>query len=92
MAWRRIATQLLSRTIENTYYVPNYDILVDSPIEIGNHDVFEFVSAGVPHEVAMYGETQYDKDQLIRDLISVTESATQVFGENPNEKYTFIVY
>lgn len=91
--WTKISTSLSK--VEGspfTYYVPNYDILVDSPIEIGNHEVLEFTSAGVPHEVAMVGETTYDKERLIRDLINVTESATAVFGENPNEKYTFIVH
>lgn len=91
--WKQISTSL-SRVDGRkfTYYIPNYDILVDSPIEIGNHEVIEFTAAGVPHELAMYGETRYDKEQLIRDLIAVTESATAIFGENPNEKYTFIVH
>lgn len=75
-----------------TYTAANFDILFDSPIEVGNQDVFEFDAAGVKHEVAMYGGGNYDKEQLKRDMAKVVEKATTVFGENPNKHYTFIVH
>ncbi len=91
--WKNVSTSL-SR-IEgnsNSFYIPDYDILVDSPIEIGNHDILKFTAAGVPHEVAMYGAASYNKERIKRDLTSIVESATSIFEENPNEKYTFIVH
>lgn len=91
--WEKVSTSL-SRIEgnENEFYIPNYDILVDSPIEIGNHDVIEFVAAGVPHEVAMYGAANFNPEQIKRDLTKIVETATDVFEENPNEKYVFIVH
>lgn len=70
----------------------NYDHLVDCPIEIGNQEEFDFTAAGVNHHVAIYGPGNYDVDQLKIDMANVVESATGVFGQNPNDKYTFIIH
>ena len=75
-----------------TYYAPDFDILFDSPIEVGNQDIFEFTAAGVKHEVAMYGGGNYDAARLKVDMAKVVEQATAIFGENPNKHYTFIVH
>lgn len=90
--WKSISTSLSELNEEkNAYHVPNYDILVDSPIEIGNHEKIQFEAADVPHEVAMVGKVEFDEDKLVRDLSKIIESATSIFGENPNESYTFII-
>jgi predicted metalloprotease with PDZ domain len=70
----------------------NYDQLVDCPIEIGNQEVFEFVAAGVKHTVAMYGTGNYSVFELQEDMVKIVEAATDVFGQNPNKEYTFIVH
>jgi predicted metalloprotease with PDZ domain len=75
-----------------TYTAANFDILFDSPIEVGNQDVFEFTAAGVKHEVAMFGGGNYDKEKLKVDMAKVVEQATAIYGENPNKHYTFIVH
>src|SRR5690606_30518051 len=75
-----------------TYAAPNFDILFDSPIEVGNQDVFTFMAAGVLHEVAMVGGGNYDVDRLIADFTAIIEEATRIFGVNPNKRYVFIVH
>lgn len=75
-----------------TFSYSNYDQLVDCPIEIGNQEVFEFKSKGVNHTVAMYGEGNYDIEQLKIDMAKITAAATDVFGQNPNKEYVFIVH
>ncbi|MCH2230586.1 MAG: hypothetical protein MK105_09590 [Crocinitomicaceae bacterium] len=70
----------------------NYDHLVDCPIEIGNQRSFSFEAAGVRHDVALYGRGNYNIDNLKRDMAKVVESATNIFGENPNKEYTFIIH
>jgi len=75
-----------------TYTAPNYDILFDSPIEVGNQEVFDFMAAGVKHEVAMYGGGNYDKERLKVDMAKVVKQITAIYGENPNTNYTFIVH
>lgn len=91
--WSKISTTLTRlEGTQNAFYIPDYDILVDSPIEIGNHDIIEFTAAGVPHEVVMYGAENYNPDQIRRDLTKIIETATEIFEENPNERYTFFVH
>ncbi len=75
-----------------TYYASDFDILFDSPIEVGNQDVFEFTAAGVKHIVAMYGGGNYDKERLKVDMAKIVERSTAIFGDNPNKHYTFIVH
>jgi len=91
--WKKVSTSLPK--IEGkgfVYKAPNYDILVDSPVEIGNHETFEFTSAGVLHHVAMYGKGNYDVEKLKVDMAKITQACTDVFGVNPNKEYTFIIH
>lgn len=91
--WKKVSTSL-PKTSETafTYQAPDYDILVDSPVEIGNQETFDFTSAGVIHHVAMYGEGNYDIEKLKVDMAKITQACTDVFGENPNKEYTFIIH
>lgn len=92
-SWSKISTGLEKvATKENTYFAPDFDILYDSPIEVGNQDIFEFNAAGVSHEVAMYGGGNYDKEILKRDMAKIVHEQTKVFGVNPNKRYVFIVH
>jgi predicted metalloprotease with PDZ domain len=91
--WDKVSTSL--ETVNNdpfTRTAPNYDILFDSPIEVGNQDVFGFKAAGVDYEVAMYGGGNYDKERLKKDMAHIVELETAVYGENPNKHYSFIVH
>ncbi len=74
------------------YNFINYDQLVDCPIEIGNHEVFDFMAEGVKHTVAIYGPGNYDVQTLKKDMATIVSTATKVFGENPNKDYTFIIH
>lgn len=91
--WEKISTGLEKvHGKKNTFYAPNFDILFDSPIEVGNQDIFHFTASGVDHEVAMVGGGNYDKETLTRDITKIIENQTLVFGENPNKRYVFIVH
>ncbi|AZI24352.1 M61 family peptidase [Pedobacter sp. G11] len=91
--WSKVSTGLEPVAGEQfTYKATDFDILYDSPIEVGNQDVFEFMAAGVRHEVAMFGGGNYDKEKLKVDMAKIVEEITAVYGENPNKHYTFIVH
>ncbi len=92
-AFKKISTPL--RSIGSNPFellVPDWDTFVDSPIEIGNHDTFNFIAAGVPHEVAIFGGGNYEVERLKRDMTKVVETATAVVGEHPCDHYTFIIH
>ncbi len=91
--WDKVSTSL--ETVNGDIFTrtaPNFDILYDSPLEIGNQDVFGFDAAGVKYEVCMYGGGNYDKERLKKDMAKIVEAETAVYGENPNKHYTFIVH
>ena len=91
--WNMVSTSLQPvKDAKWKYQVENYDILVDSPIEIGNHEVLEFDASGVKHYIAMYGKGNYEKERLLLDMGRVVDECTAVFGENPNKEYTFLVH
>ncbi|WP_407426637.1 M61 family metallopeptidase [Arcticibacter sp.] len=75
-----------------TYYASDFDVLFDSPIEVGNQDIFEFTAAGIKHEVAMYGGGNYDKAKLSVDMAKIVESQMSIFRDMPNKRYVFIVH
>lgn len=91
--WKTISTSLKNKDgKENIFEIPNYDILADSPIEIGNQDILEFEAAGVKHLVVMYGKGNYDNAKITKDMAKIVEEATKVWGENPAEDYKFLVH
>src|SRR3546814_17425117 len=91
-SWKKISTGLEADP-DDPFLLssPNYDILADSPIEIGNQDVIRFTAAGVPHEVAIFGGGEYTREGVVEGFTKVIEEQTAVFGENPCERYVFIV-
>ncbi len=91
--WNKVSTSLeMVKGDVFTRTAPNFDILYDSPLEIGTQDVFDFDVANTHYEVAMYGGGNYDKERLKKDMAKIIEAEAAVFGENPNKHYTFIVH
>ncbi|MDR6941960.1 M61 family metallopeptidase [Mucilaginibacter pocheonensis] len=91
--WAKVSTSLeMVNGDPFTRVSPNFDILFDSPIEVGNQDVFGFDASGVKYEICMYGGGNYDKERLKKDLHQIVEQETAIYGENPNKHYVFIVH
>jgi predicted metalloprotease with PDZ domain len=70
----------------------DFDVLFDSPIEIGTQQVIEFTAQNIPHRIAMYGQTRFNADMMKADMTKIIDEATKIFGENPCQDYTFIVH
>lgn len=91
--WKKVTTAL--EPVDGqafTYEAPDFDLLIDSPIEIGNQKEFGFTASNIPHTVAMFGEVVYNEQQLAADYKRVCEAAATVVGEHPCKHYTFIVH
>lgn len=91
--WSKISCSLPTHK-GNAYHLlaDNYDILADSPIEIGNQNIIEFTAQGVKHSVAMVGPGNYDAEKIKKDFSKIVDEATSVFGTHPCKNYTFIVH
>lgn len=69
----------------------NYDVLADSPIEIGDHTVTSFTEAGALHEVAIATNYDVDTDWLTKQVQQIVKVETSVFGGAPYDRYVFII-
>lgn len=90
--WNRVTTGLPSADAAFTYIAKDFDILFDSPIEVGTQDVFSFNASGVKHDVAMVSGGNYNPEVLKKDMAKIVDYQTSIFGVNPNSYYTFIVH
>lgn len=75
----------------NTFRAENFDILYDSPFEVGNFTEIPFTVEGKPHRYIIEGEGNYDGKKLAEDTAKIVEEAYKLFGELPYNDYTFIV-
>ena len=78
-------------TIRKAFTYPNFDDLVDAPVQLGNFDHFTFDVNGVPHEVAMVGRNNADLDKLRDDMQLMCRTMAKVVNDHPCKRYTFIV-
>lgn len=84
--------QLASDSHEQTFIFKDFDELGDTPMEFGNQVTFDFQAAGVLHHVAIYGSGNFDVDILKTKMAKLIEVCSDIWGENPNEEYWFIIH
>ena len=90
--WKVVATSLERvGSPELTFTAPNYDILIDSPIEIGNQEIHSFSVQGINHEVSIFGPKPLDNEMFVSDLKKIAEAESKVFDSIPYKKYLFLV-
>ncbi len=78
---------------EDTFRAENLDQLMDSPFEIGTHQVLSFTAAEVPHRIALYGEGNFDREELLGDTHTICQTVAEMFpGDHPCHTYTFIFH
>ena len=76
----RVATGLDAHTSEpDTWVAPGYDVLVDSPIEVGEQRVITFDVGGVGHEIVMWGPANVDEGKLASDFASIVSAQRDLF-------------
>jgi predicted metalloprotease with PDZ domain len=103
-SWK-VATGLDADTgDERTLLAPNYDVLVDSPIEAGLQDRATFDVDGVPHEIAVWWggkpsldapparPRRFDLDRWSADFARIVRAQRDLFGELPYKRYVFLLH
>jgi predicted metalloprotease with PDZ domain len=76
----------------NTFRAENFDILYDSPVEVGNFKTISFEVKGIPHRIVIDGEGNYDPERMRRDVQKIVEAAVTIVGEIPYRDYTFFLH
>lgn len=82
----------LEKIGENRFRATNYDILVDSPIEIGLHRSYFFNVDGKEHEIAIYGNGNQDDERIVNDTKKIVETYRTMMGTLPYKRYVFIIH
>lgn len=88
--WKVAATGL-EKVGDWEFAAEDYDVLVDSPIEVGNQEVRSFETGGARYEVSMFGDAPVDGERFVGDIRRIVESTVPVFGHVPYKRYVFIV-
>ena len=88
--WR--ATTALTSAGPETFCATDYAELIDSPIEIGTHELLEWEVEGIPHRYAIWGRGNYDAERIVADTRRIIEAARELWGGLPYDSYTFILH
>jgi len=91
--WKRISTGLEPSPGQSaTFDAPDFDVLYDSPILIGNQESYRFDVQGVPHFVAVENvAADVSRPKMIADLKTMVTAATRLVGDVPYKHYTFLM-
>jgi len=90
--WNRISTGLEpAKGKARTYVAPDFDILVDSPIEIGCQKIMKFSLGGIRHFISVYGEGNPEPVRLRADIRKIVKSAAELMGGLPYRHYSFLI-
>lgn len=76
----------------HSFTAANYDVLIDSPIETGISHHRSFKADGKQYDLVVWGEGNYDLEQMVTDLNKVTQTSQQIWNGYPFERYLFIVH
>ncbi|MDQ3750619.1 MAG: PDZ domain-containing protein [Acidobacteriota bacterium] len=75
----------------NAFRAENFDVLYDSPFEIGNFKEIPFDVQGKPHRYVIEGEGNYDSQKIAVDTAKIVEEGYKIFGDLPYNDYLFIL-
>jgi predicted metalloprotease with PDZ domain len=92
-AWKEVVTGL--DPVEGrprTYSAPDFDVLYDSPILMGNLVLLAFEVRGIPHVFAAHPSDMgsVDRPKFTADLKRMVESAVAIFDDIPYKRYAFL--
>ena len=76
----------------NTFVAPDFDTLVDTPVEVGTQQVHSFEVLNKPHSLAIWNEGNANPEQIIADTKKVIEVEAEMFGGLPYEQYLFLLH
>ena len=76
----------------NTFQAADFDTLVDSPFEVGSHQLHQFEVLGKSHELAIWGKGNVNPAKMISDIEKIIEVEANLFGGLPYERYIFLLH
>lgn len=90
-AWR-IATALRADSGVDRFLAPDYDSLIDRPMEIGAFREGCFEVDGIFHRLVFFGLDREPERRLLDDVRKIVLTCRSLFGSLPYERYVFIYH
>ncbi|XZN90341.1 MAG: M61 family metallopeptidase [Microcoleus sp.] len=90
--WRIVTTLPPVSGEPYTFEAVDFDTLVDTPFEIGCHDLYDFEVMGKNHQLVVWGKGNLQPEQVIRDIQKVIEVEAKMFGGLPYDRYVFLLH
>ncbi|MBD1389722.1 M61 family metallopeptidase [Neiella sp. HB171785] len=88
----QVRSGLAQGATANVLIADNYQQLVDSPVEAGEHEYRSFNYQGAKFELVVWGHTPADLDKLNADIKKLVVASYQLWGHFPFSKYVFMVH
>jgi len=93
----RVATSMRRGSAEDYdfggYTAEDYAELIDHPVEIGSLSIGEFDVQGIPHAIAIRGNTRVDMARLCHDMQGVCEQQMSLLGAPLDlDRYLFLLH
>lgn len=77
--------------VRHAYSAPNYDVLADAPVEMGDYAEENFEVRGVPHKIVLYGNyAELDRKKLLEQCKQIAETEIAFFNDIPFKRYVFM--
>ncbi|PCI59568.1 MAG: peptidase M61 [Gammaproteobacteria bacterium] len=89
--WRSVSGLKQGKN-KQQFLAENYDVLVDSPIETGIHKSVSFNVDGRDYQVIIWGEGNYDLEQIRQDLKILVKQPSKIWHDYPFSRYVFMVH
>ncbi|MGL6340255.1 MAG: M61 family metallopeptidase, partial [Waterburya sp.] len=90
--WQVATTLPKAERESNTFIAPDFDTLVDTPVEIGTQQIYDFEVLNKPHSLAIWSQGNAEPQKIIADTKKVIETEAELFGGLPYEQYLFILH
>lgn len=75
----------------NTFFAPDFDVLYDCPILLGNQEILSFEVKRIPHIFTVDNLGTFDQKKFVADLKKMVEAAAAIIGEIPYSHYAFLI-
>ncbi len=90
--WRIVTTLPPVYGQPYTFEAADFDTLVDTPFEIGCHDLYDFEVMGKNHQLVVWGKGNLQPEPVIRDIQKLIEVEAKMFGGLPYDRYVFLLH
>jgi len=90
--WKTVSTGLCAVSSQQpfTFVVPDFDVLYDSPLLIGNHFVDKFRHNGHDYEFAFLPADGYEETNFKNDFKAITDACAEIMQDVPYDNYCVI--